>query len=607
MSTLITDTGHFLELAQNYLHQNHFDETIKICVEILKTEPKNQYAFYYMGLANFKSGKLQMAIQQVQTAIDLDAKRPEFLCDLGEIFEALGAKKEAESYYRKALVIDRINAKALIKLGSILVDRDQFKSGIMALEKACELEPKNITSVMLLADAKYKIGQIIDALELYLLATSIGPLQESARNKLAAIHMTLEDWEKARTEFKKTLILAPHHNGPYSNIGFVYMNYGDFVSARRFFKLSITIRSDVGNAFCGLAELSFLENNLSASLEYSKTAIELEPNNYHFQSRRALQLLANGNITEGWIMRDARLMLDDRIDHRQRPPRWDGSSLEGKSLLITAEEGIGDELFFAGCFNDIIAECDRCFIECDPRLVELYKRSFPTATIGATERTGSRFKPTQSYNWVPKTPPVDFSIEAGSLFQFVRSDWKKFSGKKPYLVPDKKLQASWKEYIKKIGLGLKIGFCWRSKYHDGFRKYHYAELEDWIKVLSTPNCNFIPLQYGEGWEKELYQLPNTIRSKITIIESVDMSNDFESICAVASSLDLIICPSSTVSWIGGGLGVPTWVAHLQPNWTRLGTNEFPSFPTMQSFPKNIFEPWSECFDPIKTKLDNLAK
>ena len=385
MSTPITDTGHFLELAQNYLHQNHFDEAIKICGEILKTEPRNQYAFYYMGLANFRSGKLQMAIQQVQTAIDLDAKRPEFLCDLGEILEALGSKKEAESYYRKALVIDRINTKALIKLGSILVDRDQSKSGIMALEKACELEPKNITSVMLLADAKYKIGQIIDALELYLLATSIGPLQESARNKLAAIHMTLEDWEKARTEFKKALILAPHHNGPYSNIGFVYMNYGDFVSARRFFKLSITIRSDVGNAYCGLAELSFLENNLSASLEYSKTAIELEPNNYHFQSRRALQLLAKGNITEGWIMRDARLMLDDRIDHRQRPPRWDGSSLAGKSLLITAEEGIGDELFFAGCFNDIIAECDRCFIECDPRLVELYKRSFPTATIGATE------------------------------------------------------------------------------------------------------------------------------------------------------------------------------------------------------------------------------
>ena len=90
MSTPITDTEHFLELAQNYLHQNHFDEAIKICVEILKTAPQNQYAFYYMGLANFRSGKLQKAIQQVQTAIDIDAKRPEFLCDLGEILEASG-------------------------------------------------------------------------------------------------------------------------------------------------------------------------------------------------------------------------------------------------------------------------------------------------------------------------------------------------------------------------------------------------------------------------------------------------------------------------------------------------------------------------------------
>ena len=606
MTTAITDTEHFLELAQKYLHQNHLDEAIQICVQIIKTKPKTQYAFYYMGLANFKLGKPQIAIQQLQKAIELDSERPEFLCDLGEILEAVGSIKEAESYYRKTLIIDRVNAKALIKLGSILIDRNQFKAGITALEKASELEPDNIVPVMLLADAKYKSGHIIDALELYLLATSIEPLKEAAWNKLAAIHMNLENWEKALAEFKKAVILAPYYNGPYSNIGFVYINYGDFISARRFFEFSIKIRSNVGNAYCGLAELFFLENKLDDALENSKTAIELEPKNYHFQSRRALQLLAKGNITEGWVMRDARLMLDNRIDHRQRPPRWDGSSLEGKSLLITAEEGIGDELFFAGCFNDIILECEKCFIECDPRLVELYKRSFPTATIGATERVGSRFKPTQSYSWVPKIPPVDFSIESGSLFQFVRSDWKNFSEKNPYLIPNKKLQASWKEYIKKIGSGLKVGFCWRSKYHEGFRKYHYAELEDWKRVLTTPNCNFIPLQYGEGWEKELYLLPNTIKSRITFLENVDLSNDFESICAIASCLDLIICPSSTVSWIGGGLGVSTWVAHLQPNWTRLGTKGFPSFPSMQSFPKDIFEPWSKCFDPIKTKLDNLA-
>ena len=72
-------------------------------------------------------------------------------------------------------------------------------------------------------------------------------------------------------------------------------------------------------------------------------------------------------------------------------------------------------------------------------------------------------------------------------------------------------------------------------------------------------------------------------------------------------MDLIICPSSTVSWIGGGLGIPTWVAHLQPNWTQLGTEEFPGFPTMKSFSKNITEPWDTVFKPIKKKLNTVGK
>ena len=121
MTTAITNTEHFLELAQKNLHQNQLGEAIQICAQIVKTEPNNQYAFYYMGLANFKLGKPQIAIQQLQKAIELDSERPEFLCDLGEILEAIGSIKEAESYYRKTLIIDRVNAKALIKLGSILI------------------------------------------------------------------------------------------------------------------------------------------------------------------------------------------------------------------------------------------------------------------------------------------------------------------------------------------------------------------------------------------------------------------------------------------------------------------------------------------------------
>ena len=607
MSRKPTDVEQGLKLAEKCLHGGYFDDTIQLCSEIIKIKASNADAYYYMGLAIYRLGQLPLAIAHLETAIEFDSTRTDFLCALGEILENSGLTKEAESQYRKALIIDRNITKALIKLGTLLLNRGQYKLGTNALEKALNLEPKNIEAIVPLIDAKNKMGQIIDALNLNLLATSIAPLQERVWNSLANIHMELEDWKNAGTEFKKALVLAPHHSGPWSNIGFVYMNYGNFVSARRCFNLSIRVRSDVGNAYCGLAELSYHENKLAESLKNSEIAIKIDPMDYHYQSRRALQLLATGNLTDGWNLRDARLMLDHRIEHRQRPPRWDGSPLKEKTLLITAEEGIGDELFFASCINDAVSECKQCFIECDPRLLELYKRSFPAAIVGATERTGSRFKPVQSYDWLPKTPPIDFSIESGSLFKFFRPNWKRFGNKQPYLKPNTNLQIFWREFFAKTLPGLKVGFCWRSKYHDGFRKYHYANLLDWAPVLTTPSCSFISLQYGEEWEEEIHKLPSALNSKITILENADLSNDFETICAVTSCLDLIICPSSTVSWIGGALGVPTWVTHLQPNWTKLGTNSFPGFPSMESFPKEIFDPWVTCFDPIRTRLDNYVK
>ena len=95
-----------------------------------------------------------------------------------------------------------------------------------------------------------------------------------------------------------------------------------------------------------------------------------------------------------------------------------------------------------------------------------------------------------------------------------------------------------------------------------------------------------------------------MRERITVFKDADMSDDMETVFAIASNLDLIISPSSTVSWIGGSLNISTWVFHLRPNHTQLGTNHFPGFPSMRSFPKNISETWDTCFSKIYTELEN---
>ncbi|MEC9099815.1 MAG: hypothetical protein VX491_01100, partial [Pseudomonadota bacterium] len=305
-------------------------------------------------------------------------------------------------------------------------------------------------------------------------------------------------------------------------------------------------------------------------------------------------------------LKEARLCLDHSIDHRGRPPRWDGQSLTDKTLLITAEEGIGDEVFYASCFNDVINSTKQCFIECDPRLVSLFERSFPSAKVREVERTGSRLKPVQSYYWLPKNPTVDLSIETGSLFRFFRSSIDDFQNRGPYLIPQRDLQEKWRARISELGSGLKIGFCWRSKYPSIFRNHHYTQLTDWLEIFKFPTAHFISLQYGYDWQEEINSAPNVLRERITVFKDADMSDDMETVFAIASNLDVIICPSSTVSWIGGSLNIPTWVFHLRPNHTQLGTDFFPGFPSMLSFPKNIDEPWDTCFSKICMELKNMS-
>ena len=58
---------------------------------------------------------------------------------------------------------------------------------------------------------------------------------------------------------------------------------------------------------------------------------------------------------------------------------WDGSPLKEKTLLIYTEQGIGDEIMFASCFEEIIEQIGECIVECDKRLIPIFTRSFPKA------------------------------------------------------------------------------------------------------------------------------------------------------------------------------------------------------------------------------------
>ncbi len=137
-------------------------------------------------------------------------------------------------------------------------------------------------------------------------------------------------------------------------------------------------------------------------------------------------------------------------------PRWAGQPLEGRVILVHAEQGIGDEILFASCVPDLIVRAGHVVIVCDPRLTALFARSFPQATVhGIARRTDCR--------GAELSERIDYQIPAGSLPRYFRATAAAFPHRRQFLVADRQQLSAWRKRLATLGAGLKVGISWRRR------------------------------------------------------------------------------------------------------------------------------------------------
>lgn len=99
--------------------------------------------------------------------------------------------------------------------------------------------------------------------------------------------------------------------------------------------------------------------------------MELEPSYSRAAWNLGICYLHLGDFANGWPLFEQRIAAEEVMLDRHTQPRWDGSSLLGKSIVVHAEQGVGDEILFASCFREVIAQAKRVTLICDPRLQRL--------------------------------------------------------------------------------------------------------------------------------------------------------------------------------------------------------------------------------------------
>jgi len=299
-----------------------------------------------------------------------------------------------------------------------------------------------------------------------------------------------------------------------------------------------------------------------------RAAIALDPKRPEAHVGLGIKLLAQGKLDEAWEHYEYRLDPAQgqtkvaQYTHKIR--RWTGGNLQGKSLLVSAEQGIGDEVFFAMIFPALLERGVQLFIGCEPRLKTIYERSFPTAKIREFEDEiihGDRHRsfPGLEESSGSKREKIDYEIPAASLPQYF---WDNVDNlprlERGFLIACPEMVRSFRKNIAKLGLkGKNIGLSWRSGKLVGERGHSYLSLELLKPLFEIEGLNFFNLQYNCD-QNEIDDFMSKTGHTLHQFNDIDLKQDIEANLAIMENMDLIIGPSIATQMFAISLGKPTW-------------------------------------------------
>ena len=451
------------------------------------------------------------------------------------------------------------------------------------------------------ANRLHQQGRLLDAEVMYREVLAAEPENVDALHLLGVIAGQTGHDEAAVPLLARAVVLGGENAEVLANFGAVLMRVDKLEDAAKCLARATALKPDYEFAVANLAVALTRMGRLPEALRCYNRALEISPGSADVMANRAYALHLSGDLAAGW--RD----YESRFERGASPPLrrpfpypwWDGSALDGKSLLLWGEAGVGDELWFAGMFPDLFELAHsprRVVIECAPKLLTLFGRSFPKATVVATA-----------------TPPqsecmhdVDLQIAAGSLAQHLRPGLASFPRRTRYLLADDKRIAYWKHKLAALGPGLKVGVCWRSTNLAGERKLSCTTLAQWTEVFKVPGVQFVSVQYDEC-RAELDAAQSATGVEIHQFPEVDMYNDLDGTAALLCALDLVISAPTAVSVLAAALGVATWQLNYLADWQCHGGIGNPWYRTMRQFVRQWDQRWERALSEVAMNLAELAR
>jgi len=555
--TLLGDA--YLQISQPKAAEKSFTSAIA-------NDPSDARAREGLGLSLLKTAQPGKAAQQFAKAHQLAPADPEVLIHWGLALMQTGQLKPAHNRFKLALERAPTNAQAWLNLGVVDTRRGAWQAAIENFRKAIDLQNDMTEAHHNLALVFRHTGDLQLALDAARQLTAMDSATADQWVLMAELLLNAGQIDEATIALNKASSIDPGRPGIYLTRALLYAAQRQYTDAEGVLNTALVLSRDDPN-------------------------IQLEMGHLH---------LLRGSYETGWDLLESRKHIAQSPVRRFALPDWQGEDLAGKSVLVHAEQGLGDTILFASCLPDLLQQAGHVVIEVSTRLAPLFARSFPTATVIG------RDPQSPDMQWLNEIrPPLSYQIPIGSLPKHFRRSLDAFPARSSYLHADPERVTHWQRVLGTRQRPI-VGLAWRGGLMQTGQAQRSFVPAQWAEKFIACDVDWVSLQYGDT--------VNDLEEAATqglLLRSVPeyLLYDQEEAAALTCALDAVITVCSTQAHLTGALGQTGLVlTPYSPNW-RYGAvgDTMPWYASLRLVRQAARADWSSQLGRLRQELAKLIR
>jgi tetratricopeptide (TPR) repeat protein len=582
-----------LGLGELRIAEGRAEEAVREFELALQRQPALAAAHMGLGNALALAERNDEALARYERALALQPRLPEANYAAGFVLARLGRVDEAEVRYRRALTVRPDFAAVWVSLGSLLREQGREFYAEAALKRAVELRPDLIAGWINLALLERERRRPAEA-EAYLRkAFALNPGQVETLVAWCQFRSAERDTAGALAWLRWALMRDAGNAEAVNMHGILLHNESRFAEAVEAFARAEALGSKAASSNRGNSLLDL--GRMDEALKAHEAAVKGDPAPAGARYNLALTRLRLGRWEQGWQDYEARWRFKEvhRAARVFKQPRWRGEALEGRRVLLHAEQGLGDTIQFCRYATLVVARGGTAILEVQEP-VERLMGSLGAARAGLVET--ARLGGERPLQFDLECPLMSLPAVFGTTVETV--PW---AG--AYLGAEAGATEGKRRQFPSIGHGPRVGLAWAGNPRYKADRLRSVRVESLLPLLRKTGLTWISLQKGEAAD-QLADLPDDV----LLLDGSSGDKDLAGTAALVATLDLVITTDTCIAHLAGAMGKPVWILlpHLG-DWRWMQERETtPWYPTARLLRQTKPGDWAGLVERVAGDLKGFS-